>query len=492
MAKISIHEALKQVAAVSPIASFAVDKNHRITHWNTAMEALSGVKYQDMLGTDKQWQIFYDDKRPTMADMIVDELSPDEIGVYYTYSKFKKSTLIKDACEAERLFAFLGGEGRWLHSTATPIRNGDGEIIGAVQTIQDVTDQRRAEEALYESENKFRSLFESARDAIWINDNGGTIQTANNAAALLTGYSVEELRGMNIASLLDTKSQHKYVRIMDRLLNSKPVFLPYELSLKRRDGSEIICMISTNVISGSSDPTSFQSIVRDVTEEKQQYETARFYLQEITKAQEEERRRISRELHDSTAQNLIALLHQIDNLLADRTNLPVKEAKALWSFHEQIKNILEEVRRFSRDLRPSIIDDLGLVPALEWLCSELNREYGIDVAIKVSGEEQRLAPETELLFFRIAQEALNNTVKHAHTSEAKITVKSMAKTIRLTISDNGTGFKPPSNLESLTHLGKLGLAGMQERVQLLNGTLKIDSKPDKGTVITVDAPLRTQ
>ena len=212
-------------------------------------------------------------------------------------------------------------------------------------------------------------------------------------------------------------------------------------------------------------------------------------MQEITKAQEEERKRIARELHDSSAQNLIALLHQLDNLLTDRTKLPVSEAKALWGFYEQIRDTLQEVRRFSRDLRPSILDDLGLLPALEWVTEDLKSTYWIEVDLKVLGDERRLFPETELLLFRIVQEALRNIAKHAEATRAEVEVKFAEDKVAVTISDDGKGFEPPESLGALTPTGKLGLAGMQERVQLLGGRLKLESEPGKGTKIFVEAPV---
>jgi signal transduction histidine kinase len=218
------------------------------------------------------------------------------------------------------------------------------------------------------------------------------------------------------------------------------------------------------------------------------HENLRFYLGEITRAQEEERKRIARELHDSTAQMLIALLHQLENFLSDKTKLPVGEAKTLWGFHERLRDILQEVRRFSRDLRPSVLDDLGLLPALELVTSELRELYGITADLKVLGEERRLAQEAELLVFRIVQEALQNTAKHARATKAEVTVRFDARKITVTVRDNGVGFKLPEDLGYLPHTGKLGLAGIQERVQLLGGTLKLKSEPGKGTTVVVEAP----
>lgn len=358
----SIEEALVRIIDGSSIPSFVINKQHQVTHWNTAIEALTGIKREEIIGTDEQWRAFYHDKRPVMADLIVDGASENEIASYYK-DGYKKSRLIDGAYEAEDWFSTPGKSRQCHHFTASPIRNNDGEITGAIETLQNITERKKAEENL------------------------------------------------------------------------------------------------------------------------------RYYLQEITKAQEEERKRIARELHDSSAQNLIALLHQLDNLLTDKTKLPVSEAKALWGFYEQIRDTLQEVRRFSRDLRPSVLDDLGLLPALEWVTEDLKSTYWIEVDLKVLGDERRLFPETELLLFRIVQEALRNIAKHAEATRAEVEVKFDEDRVTVTISDNGKGFKPPESLGALTPTGKLGLAGMQERVQLLGGRLKLESKPGKGTKIFVEAPV---
>ncbi|GAI45209.1 unnamed protein product, partial [marine sediment metagenome] len=172
-------------------------------------------------------------------------------------------------------------------------------------------------------------------------------------------------------------------------------------------------------------------------------------------------------------QNLIALLHQLENLLGDKAELPVREAKALWGFYEQIRDVLREAQRFSRDLRPSILDDLGLLPALEWLTGELNKEYGVEASLKVVGGERRFSPEAELVLFRIVQEALSNIVKHAQASKAGIEVEFEKQRIRVTISDDGRGFQLPKSFGDLLHTGKFGLTGMQERVELLGGILPL-------------------
>ena len=481
-------EMLVKIIDGSPIPMFVIDRDHKVTHWNTALEALTDLKREEVMGTTNWWRAFYAAHRPVLADLIVDGASAKEIELYYK-GKCWKSPLISGAYEAEDHYKALGGDGKWLHFTASPVKNFGGSIIAAIETLQDVTERKKAERALQESEKSYRELFEVALDAIWVNDAKGNILKANEAAEKLTGISSEELARSNIKAFLGEDGLRLAKNITHRLLKGEALAQPYEQHLVRRDGTEATVMLTTSPILSDGRLVAVQNIARDITEQKRMHENLRFYLQEITRAQEEERQRIARELHDSTVQTLIALLHQLENLLGNKAALPVREAKALWGFYESIRDVVREVRRFSRDLRPSILDDLGLLPALEWLTGELTKEYGVKTSLKVMGSECRFSPEAELVLFRIVQEALRNIAKHAQADKAEVKVEFDKHSVQATISDDGVGFEFLQSFGDLVKTGKLGLAGMQERVQLLGGSLKLKSKVGRGTTIVAKVPI---
>ncbi len=480
-------EMLAKIIDGSSIPSFVINKQHRVTHWNTAIEALSDIKREEIIGTDEQWRAFYAEKRPVMADLIADEAQENEIEAHYQ-GKCKKSRLIEGAYEAEDFYPDLGGRGKWLHFTASPIRDSKGEIIGAIETLEDTTERKRAEEALHESEKGFRALFEGAYDAIWVHDLEGNIQTANKAAAELSGYSLEELLRMNVKSFLGEESLNLAREVGRRLTQNRYVDTPYELRLIRKDGSEAICMVSTNLITSDAEPNGFQNIARDVTQEKRMQENLRYYLQEITKAQEEERKRIARELHDDTAQLLGSLSRQLDNFVRKKHGLAPNEVLFLKDLQAQLNRGVQSVHRFVQDLRPSLLDDLGLIPALRSLVKDLQEYEGIDTSLKVAGKERRFSFEFESLLFRIAQEALNNIRRHAQASEAKVVIDFTGDKVKVTITDNGRGFELLGGVDDLPRSGKLGLAGMQERARLLGGTLEVKSTPGKGTTLVIEVP----
>jgi PAS domain S-box-containing protein len=480
-------EMLAKIIDGSSIPSFVINKEHRVIYWNTAIVALSGIESKEIIGTDEQWRAFYAEERPVMADLIVDGAHKDEIEAYYL-GKCKKSRLIDGAYEAEDFYPDLSGNGKWLHFTASPIRDNNGEIVGAIETLEDITERKRAEEALYESEKSFRALFEGAYDAIWVHDLEGNIQTANKAAAELSGYPMEELVGMNVKSFLGGESLNLAREIGRKLTQHQPIDLPYELRLMRKDGSEAICMVSTNLTIIDGEPKGFQNIAKDVTQEKRMQENLLYYLQEITRAQEEERKRIARELHDDTAQVLGSLSRQLDNFVRKKHSLAPNEVLFIKDLQAQLNRGVQGVHRFIQDLRPSLLDDLGLIPALRSLMKDLQEYDGIGTNLEVLGGERRLSPEVESLLFRIVQEALNNIRRHAQASEAQVLIVFTKDKVKITISDNGQGFELLGGVDDFPRSGKLGLAGMQERARLLGGTLEVKPTPGKGTTLVVEVP----
>jgi len=331
-------------------------------------------------------------------------------------------------------------------------------------------------------------LFEGAYDAIWSHDLEGNIQTANSAAAELSGYPVEELLRMNVKSFMGEESLALAREVGRRLVQHVHVELPYELRMIKKNGSEAICMVSTNLISGEGEARGFHNIARDVTQEKRMQENLRYYLQEITQAQEEERKRIARELHDDTAQLLGSLSRQLDNFVRKKSGLAPNEVLFLKDLQAQLNRGVQGVHRFVQDLRPSLLDDLGLIPALRSLMKDMQEYDGIGSKLEVLGDEKRFAPEFESSLFRIVQEALSNIRRHAQAPEASVVIDFTKDRVRVTISDNGQGFELVGRVDDLPRSGKLGLVGMRERARLLGGTLELKSTPGKGTTLIVEVP----
>lgn len=203
----------------------------------------------------------------------------------------------------------------------------------------------------------------------------------------------------------------------------------------------------------------------------------------ITRAQEDERLRIARELHDDTVQSLVLLCHRLDGLAAT-PGMSGQAQTSIGSLRALAEETLVGARHLGRDLRPSILDDLGLVAAVEWLTDEFGERTGIQSRLSVDGPAGRLPPETELALFRIVQEALRNVEKHADASEVTVTIAFEHQRLRLSVRDNGTGLGSSPSSGELVASGRLGITGMQERAELIGANLNLSSEPGQGTLVT--------
>lgn len=205
------------------------------------------------------------------------------------------------------------------------------------------------------------------------------------------------------------------------------------------------------------------------------------YVLAVTRAQEDERKRIARELHDDAAQSLVLLSRGLGRMVSGN-GLSAQQASEAENLREMVGGILESVRRASRDLRPAVLDDLGLAPALEWLAGQMTDLTGIEATFAVSGTRRRLQPDEEVAAFRIAQEALRNIEKHSDSDAVAITLAFQDRRLELRVTDNGRGFDPTA----ATGRTKLGLVGMRERAELVGGSLTIDSRLGHGTTVTFE------
>jgi signal transduction histidine kinase len=211
------------------------------------------------------------------------------------------------------------------------------------------------------------------------------------------------------------------------------------------------------------------------------------YIAQIFKAQEDERRRISREIHDDTTQRLWIAANRVGSLADERLReIAPDTVSELEEIKDTVLGISEDTRRLSVALRPGILDDLGLVPAIRWLVDQFGRESSIDARlVLVDGTNRQLSHDISTHLFRIAQESINNIRRHSEATQVVVALEFKKDTIQMTIKDNGKGFRL-GNINKYTKQDKLGIIGIQERVRLLDGALKINSRPGKGTTISVE------
>ncbi len=209
------------------------------------------------------------------------------------------------------------------------------------------------------------------------------------------------------------------------------------------------------------------------------------YIAAITRSQEDERKRLARELHDDTIQTLIAVQQRIEMTNKALTKDPALAASRLAELKALTTEALARVRGFVRDLRPTYLEELGLIPALETLAHEANASF------QVQGQEQRLDAERELVLFRVTQEALRNVSKHARAAQVDVTLAFDSDDVSVTVEDNGVGFNAPESPNAYARAGHFGLMGMQERAQLFGGNVYVKSERGKGTKLVAYVPLKS-
>jgi len=334
---------------------------------------------------------------------------------------------------------------------------------------------------------RFQEVFEKAYDAIWIQDFQGRITDANQATARLTGYELEELIGRNVSQFLTPEGLELARQVRQKLLHGEEIKQPYEQRIVRKDGTQAILMLTSSLLENEGVPLAFQQIARDITDERKLQENLRLYADQISKAHEEERERIARELHDDTIQTMVAVSRRLDSLAFEDSTALKEMPRSLARLRRDIDEALIRTRRFIQDLRPPTLEYLGLIPALRELATQVQEQSGIEVNLRVEGLEHRFTSEEELLIYRIAQEALRNIWKHSEATKAEFIIEFDEEKTVVAIGDNGRGFEVGESSEFL-EAGKLGLMGMKERAHLLGGTLDIGSNPRNGTTVILGIP----
>ena len=389
---------------------------------------------------------------------------------------------------------------RILHTRKIPIYDEKGEPQYLLGISEDITNRKRAEEARKESEERYRSIFENAVEGIFQTTRDGKYVEVNPALARMYGYdSPEDLIAAitNIASQLyvDPGRRDEFVRLMQE----QEEVTGFEALVYRKDGSFI--WISENVRT-RRDPAGvlvgYEGTVEHITERKLAEARLRTTLDEVrtlsgrlTKVQEEERTRIARELHDELGVGLTCLkidLSRLHTMVSEGAGAGArkKAGDKIRSMVEQIDTTIASVQRLVTELRPAILDDLGLVAAVEWQCQDFQKRTGIPCICVTSADDIAMEPERATALFRICQEALTNTARHAQATAVTIKLESRSNSLQLVVADNGVGIPDAK----LSNRQSLGLIGMKERVALFGGEITIQGHPGKGTTVTACLPRR--
>ena len=402
-------------------------------------------------------------------------------------------------------------DGQWMYTRVRPYRTMDDRIDGVVITFQDVTDRRRAEENLRRGEERLRLLIDGAIDyAIFTMSGDGSIDSWNSGAERMFYYRAEEIVGQHFEILFTAEDRAAAVPARELQTARDQGRAADERFHVRHDGSRFYCS-GVTIRLGQS--LGFAKIARDLSVQQQAAEALRVVqaefearirertdqleaevtareaahthvssmLRRIVTAQEDERTRIARGLHDQVGQQLTALRLTLQRLSDGNGSAGLEHAMSLTQQLDQDLDFL------SWELRPAVLDDLGLAAALPLFLKEWSAHYGIPVEFQARTDAAgSIGRDAEVVFYRVAQEALNNVAKHAHASRVDVLLESQNGSVVMVVEDDGVGFEASD--KSVRDKG-IGILGMHERASLVGAALDVEAKPGEGTSVYLRMPL---
>ncbi len=455
------------------------------------------IQEQTLLWSDEVYRIFGVDRVfPLSYETIEAMIHPDDRDRNKRYVQ----ELLAAGETIEFEFRIIRPDGgiRHIRQIAEITRDMAGQPTRVFGIMQDITEPRQAEIALRESETRYRNLFENSIMGISQTLPDGRLVAANAAYAQMYGYANPEEMLAEVSNV----GQQLYANPQDReevlrILKTQGVMEPREMAVIRRDGTRFFVLVGAREVRDSEgNLRCYQAERVDITERKQAEEALKQSREQLRAlashwqtAQEKERARVAREVHDEFGQSLTAL--KIDLAwLAKR--LPPDEpvlANKVEDMIALVDSTIQIVRRVATELRPGLLDDLGLVAALEWQAQEFAGRTGIACQVDLGQEalaQALLTLDQDLAtaIFRIFQEALTNIARHAEATQVQVTLQQVQNVLILTVRDNGKGMPPNVAADPRA----LGLLGMRERAIVWQGSVTFETEPGHGTAVTLRVP----
>ena len=444
-----------------------LDSKLRTSYVNRQMAGMLGYEPGDMVGRS-----VFDFYFPEDVDQKKQVLTRREQGV-------------REQLE-ERLRRRDGSE-LWVRMSATPVVREDCEFDGAFAMVCDITERKLAEEAIKESEQRFRLVADSAPVMIWMSGLDKRPTYFNRPWLDFTGQSEADLQS-GLAGIVHPEDYSKCQDIYCRGFDQRQPFAK-ECRLKRHDG-QYRWMLDIGVPRFHEDG-SFAGYIGscvDITEQKLAEEALSSISRRLIDAQEQERSRIARELHDDINQRLALVAMGLDRQRGDLRTTTRDMRSAMGKAIKQISDIVSDVHMISHRLHSSKLDTVGLAAAAAGFCRELSKQQNVEVDFQCDGIARELPEALAICMFRVLQEALQNAVRHSGAKHFKVSLAECTNQIALTICDEGRGFNPAEALKG----SGLGLVSMIERLKLAGGELLIDAGPKRGTTIRASVPFACQ
>lgn len=458
------------------ISIITTDLSGTIQYWNSGAENLFGFKTSEVIGKKVTGLLIKEDDLVTREKL-------NSLTQTIQNTKLTQS--------AEVVFYHKNGNQLWVNLTISPIINDKGEVIGLSSIGEDITQRKITELALIQNEEMFRNVWENSADGMRLVDEEAKIKLVNRSFSNLVQMPYERLIGQNYNICYFDQSKDDLKIFIDNLHNES-IPTRQSTTITLWNGKKIPVEISNSFIYLQNDKKMLLSIFRDISEQKEyerriknseeKYRKLALHLQSI---REEERTKIAREIHDELGQQLTGLFFEVSGIKTMRKRTKLQLEARIDKIHNMIEDLISSVQRIASELRPALLDDLGLIPAIENEISQFEQRTNIITVLNHKINDTNFPKDVSTVIFRILQEALTNVARHSKANRVVIDLKIQNGDFLMKIADNGIGI--PN--EKLNDPRAIGLVGMKERAYSCNGELLIDSKPKKGTIVSLRIPI---
>jgi PAS domain S-box-containing protein len=456
-------EAKFRLVAETVTSAIWLLQDNRFVYFNEAFECLSGYSREEIASMDP-WDLVAPESRDELVARAQARLRGEPVLSRYQFRFLRK-----------------GGETRWLDfSAALTEFNGKPAILASAL---DITTTKRAEQELKDHATYMDALISNIPLGIVIKDRDQRVRFCNSAFEQMFLFTQAEIQGKNLDDVIAPHDREDAALLTEAVQAGGVIHTTARR--RRKDGTLLdVELYGVKVYSGDSFVGAF-AIYQDITERKKSEEKLAALRTRLTRAQEEERARIARDLHDDTGQRLALLSIDLEQLKQVSIELKSSLTHQLESLVKAASEITSDVHNVSRRLHPSQVELLGLQAALSNFCKDFASRNAMEIEFVNDGVRQKVKPDVSLCLYRVAQEAIRNVQKHSGTRCARVHLDEVSGSLRLRISDQGAGFDP----ESSDLPQGLGLLSMQERLHTLGGELFIHSRPSGGTCIEACVPL---
>jgi PAS domain S-box-containing protein len=462
---------LAAIVASSDDAIISKTLDGIITSWNQGAERIFGYTPEETIG--QHITLIIPHERHNEESEIIDRLRRGErVDHFQTIRKRKDGSLLD------------------ISLTISPVRDSSGRVIGASKVARDVTAQKEVERALRESEQRFRVITDASPMLVWMSGTDKLCYYFNKGWLDFVGRSLDQETGNGWTENVHPEDFDRCLQVYVSNFDSRH---PFEMEYRMRHHTGQYRWILDRGVPRFAPDGTFEGYVGaclDIHDQKEAAEKARIAddMARLMRAQEEERRRIARELHDSAGQTLAVLGMNLAQLIRRTENIAPDLAKDGKEIEAMVQQLQREIRTTSYLLHPPLLDEIGLASALNLYVEGLAERSEVAITLDVAANLGRLPRDMELAIFRLVQECLTNIYRHSGSKTALIRIGREGAAVRTEVQDQGSGISPDRLLEIQSHGSGVGIMGIRERIRQFHGEMKIESH-DSGTSVIVSIPV---